>query len=143
MSKIEPLGAKARDSSDWNHAWKVVSRLAAARGTTLRQVGEDDRKASTRRPAPGANPGSNAAATAPARLAPIAPNQLVRDIAEIERAAAALRRAEPALEQCSPLPEASAEPRPSHSIWPLICVIWLTALLVVSCAVGAIVLLLG
>jgi hypothetical protein len=143
MSEIEPLGAKTRDSSDWNHAWKVVARLAAARGTTLRQVGEDDRKASTRRRAPAGKPASDAAATAPARLAPIVPNQLARDIAEIERAAAALRRAEPALEQRSAQPEASAEPRLSHSIWPLVCVIWLTALLVVSCAVGAVVLLIG
>jgi hypothetical protein len=61
MSKIELLGAKARDISDWNHAWKVVSRLAAARGTTLRQISENDRSASI--------PSS-------------APDQLARDMAE-------------------------------------------------------------
>ncbi len=127
MSKIEPRGTKARDSSDWNHAWKVVSRLAAARGTALRQIGEDDSKASARR----------------TRFGPIPRQQLASDVAEIERAAAALRRAEPALEARAPEPAASAEPRPSPSIWPLVCVIWLTAVLVVSCAVGAIVLLFG
>jgi hypothetical protein len=31
----------------------------------------------------------------------------------------------------------------SRSVWPLVCVIWLTALLVVSGAIGAIVLLVG
>jgi hypothetical protein len=140
MSKIEVLGSKARDSSDWNHAWKVVSRLAAARGTTLRQIGEDDRGAAISRPALEPNSRSDSAA-AVAPLAPTAPDQLARDIAEIERAAAALRRAEPTLEPRAPETETSPEPRPSRSIWPLVCVIWLTAVLVVSCAAGAIMLL--
>ena len=38
---------------------------------------------------------------------------------------------------------ASFEPRISHSIWPLVCVIWLMAAAVVSCAIGALVLLFG
>ena len=101
MSKIELLGAKARDISDWNHAWKVVSRLAAARGTTLRQISETDRSVSI--------PSS-------------APDQLARDMAEIKRAAAALRQAEPALEPGVPETETASEPRASHSIWPLICI---------------------
>ena len=61
----------------------------------------------------------------------------------LERAAAALRRAEPALEPRAPEPESGIEPRASRSIWPLICLVWLTAVSVVSCAIGAIVLLFG
>jgi hypothetical protein len=141
MSKIEVLGAKARDSSDWNEAWKVVSELAAARGTTLRQIGADDAGASVPSPALDPNPGADLAAIAAAPFVPVAPDQLVRDIAEIEQAAATLRRAEPALEPGTPEPEAGSEPRPSRSIWPLVCVIWLIAVLVVSSAIGAIVLL--
>jgi hypothetical protein len=70
-------------------------------------------------------------------------NQLARDIAEIEQAAAALRRAEPALEPRAPEMPPGIEPRVSHSVWPLVCVIWLTAAMVVSCAIGTVVLLVG
>jgi hypothetical protein len=136
MSNIEARGSKARDSSDWNHAWSVVSQLAAARGTTLREVGEDRSPSIL-----GAR--SEPAATSPASFAPIAPDQLAHDIAEIERAAAALRRAEPALARGSPDPQAGREPRTPRSIWLVVGVIWLTAVAVVSCAIGAMVLLIG
>jgi hypothetical protein len=82
MSKIEALGSKATDSSDWNHAWSVVSQLAAARGTTLRELGPADRN--------GAVPGSaldsrsaDFAANLAAPFPPVAPDQLARDMAEI------------------------------------------------------------
>jgi len=65
MSKIELLGAKAGDISDWNHAWKVVSRLAAAHGTTLRQISEHDRSVSIPSSVLDPNP-----APAPLRLRP-------------------------------------------------------------------------
>lgn len=78
-----------------------------------------------------------------APFAPVAPDQLARDMAEIEQAAAALRRAEPALElQTTAL--VHVEPPPSsHSVWLLVAVIWLTAVAVVSCAVGTAALLLS
>jgi hypothetical protein len=113
----------------------VVSRLAEARGAALRQIGEDHRSAVDASAAPALGPAGQSAATAA--------HQLTRDVAEIERAAAALRRAEPALEPRAPEPETIGEARTSRSIWPLIGVIWLTAVLVVTCAIGAIVLLLG
>jgi hypothetical protein len=148
MSNIEARGSKARDSLDWNHAWSVVSQLAAARGTTLRGVGQNDRDlsilVSTIDPTPGesgARP--DPAALLPAAFAPIAPDQLARDIAEIEQAAAALRRAEPTLEPRVPTPQAGSEPRTPRSIWLVVGVIWLTAVAVVSCAIGTIVLLFG
>lgn len=141
MSKIEVLDSKPTDSSDWNHAWSVVSQLAAARGTTLRELGRNDRSSAL--PDSTTDQGIVAAyAAAPAApFPPVAPDQLARDIAEIERAAAALRRAEPTLEPRSVEAPASIELRVSHSIWPLVCVIWLIAATVVSGAVGALVLL--
>jgi hypothetical protein len=174
MTNTEARGSKTTDSSDWNHAWSVVSQLAAARGTALHALGRDDQSAA----APGAKidaslgdttPGSDAAATSAPPLAPdqlardIAeieqaatalrraeparesrvPDQLARDIAEIEQAAAVLRRTEPALEPMAPETPAGIEPRVARSIWPLVCVIWLTAAVVVSCAIAALVLLLG
>jgi hypothetical protein len=143
MSKIEAAGGKAKDSSDWNHAWKVVSRLAAARASTLNEIRKDDRSLSgpSTRLDQGRAPHAPALTAKP--FAPIAPDQLTRNIAEIERAAAALRRAEPTLELRFPEAGIISEPRPSLSIWPLLCVIWLTAVLVVSGVIGATVLLFG
>jgi hypothetical protein len=124
MSKIEGLGSKARDSADWNHAWSVVSQLAAARGTALRELGKDDRGASispTTVPKPGySTAGSGPAAVAAPPFARITPDQLARDIAEIEQAATALRRAEPALEPRAPDPQPSHEPLTPRSIWLLV-----------------------
>jgi hypothetical protein len=147
MSKIEAIGSKATDSSDWNHAWSVVSQLAEARGTALRELGQDDRAAA---PTAGidaslgdATLAHNAAAPRTPPFAPVVSDQLARDIAEIEQAAAALRRAEPALEPRAPEIPPGIEPRVSHSVWPVVCVIWLTAAMVVSCAIGAVVLLVG
>jgi hypothetical protein len=181
MSNTEARGSKTTDSSDWNHAWSVVSQLAAARGTTLRELGQDDRAAV---PSAGvdasfgdtslrdATLAPNAAAPSAPPFAPVVPDQLARDLAEIEQAAAALRWAEPALEprvhdrlarDIAEIEQAAAalrrlepaleprahemppgiEPRVSRSVWPLVCVIWLTAAMLMTCAVGAVVLLVG
>src|SRR6266852_8087077 len=115
MSKIEVRGAPA---------------------TALRELGEEGSAVDPK-------PGSESAAIPAAPFAPIAPDQLARDMAEIERAAAALRRAEPALEPRAPEPQTGSAPRTPGSIWPLVCVIWLMAAAVVSCAIGTMVLLLG
>ena len=63
------------------------------------------------------------------------PDQLARDIAAIERATAALRKAEPALESWSnPPQQAGGKPRP---VWLLIGVLWVsTALVTVGAAVA-------
>ena len=177
MTNTEVRGSKTTDSSDWNHAWSVVSQLAKARGKALHALGRDDESAAV----PGASsdaslrdttPGSDAVITPAPPFASVAPDQLARDIAEIEqaaaalrqaeparesrvpdqlardiaqieRAAAALRRAEPALEPMPPQASAGIEPPAARSIWPLVCVIWLTAAMVVSCAIAAVVLLVG
>ena len=137
MTNTEVRGSKTTDSSDWNHAWSVVSQLAAARGTALRALGRDDRAAA----ADAKIDTSDAAITPAPPFGSIAPDQLARDIAEIEQAAAVLRRTEPALEPTAPETPADFEPLVARSVWPLVCVIWLTAAMVVSCAIGAVVLL--
>ena len=75
--------------------------------------------------------------------APIAPDQLARGMAEIEQAAAALRREEPRLEPESPGFEAKAELHTARSVWILIAVIWVSVASAVSCAIGAALLLFG
>jgi hypothetical protein len=68
-------------------------------------------------------------------------DQLSRDIADIERAAAALRRAEPALESWSSVPVyTSPKPRP---VWLLVAVLWFSTALVTLGAVAAITALVG
>jgi hypothetical protein len=62
--------------------------------------------------------------------------QLARDIADIERATAALRRGEPALESwIRPAAPANSKPRP---LWLLIGVLWLSTALITVGAVVAI-----
>lgn len=80
-------------------------------------------------------------ATEAGSLAPAESDQLARDIAAIERAAAALRKAEPALESWSnPPAQASLKPRP---VWLLIGVLWVSTALVTVGAAVAIAVLVG
>ena len=77
-------------------------------------------------------------------------DQFARDIAEIERATAALRRAEPSLEMWG---EAGSETRPDDAatltirkarpVWLLIGLLWLSTALVTVGAVAAIARLVG
>lgn len=68
-------------------------------------------------------------------------DQLARDIADIESAAAALRRAEPALESWTN-PPAHANPKP-RPVWLLIAVLWFSTAVVTLGAVAAIAALVG
>jgi len=68
-------------------------------------------------------------------------DQLAREVADIEAATAALRRAEPALESWTRAPANSGgKPRP---VWLLIGVLWLSTALVTAGAVVAIASLAG
>jgi hypothetical protein len=68
-------------------------------------------------------------------------DQLAREVADIELATAALRRAEPALESWTKEPvNAGSKPRP---VWVLIGVLWLSTALVTAGAVVAIATLAG
>jgi hypothetical protein len=67
--------------------------------------------------------------------------QLAREVADIEAATAALRRAEPALESWTRAPaNTGGKPRP---VWLLIGVLWLSTALVTAGAVVAIATLAG
>jgi hypothetical protein len=68
-------------------------------------------------------------------------DQLAREVADIETATAALRRAEPALESWTKAPaNTGGKPRP---VWLLIGVLWLSTALVTAGAVVAIATLAG
>jgi hypothetical protein len=73
----------------------------------------------------------------------IAPDQLALGMAEIEQAAAALRREEPRLEPESSDYEAKSEVHTARSVWISIAVIWVSVASAVSCAIGAALLLFG
>ena len=142
MSSTKTVDSSTTDRTDWNHAWGVVSRLAAARGTTLHET-DTPQPASTAVAANGPSADPQPTAIPPEQFAPVVPDQLARDIAEIEKAAAALRRQEPALEQHYPDAETIAEPSKSRSVWLLVTTIWISAALVVSGTIGALALLFG
>ena len=72
--------------------------------------------------------------------APAANEQLVREMAEIESATAALRKAEPALQTWTKAPASSRKPRP---VWLIIGALWLSTALVTAGAVVAIAILAG
>lgn len=69
-------------------------------------------------------------------------DELARAIADIEIASAALRQSAPALEPWQPDPETRGEQR-YLPVWILIGAVWITVLLVLSGATGAILYLAG
>jgi hypothetical protein len=74
-------------------------------------------------------------------LTQIERDQLARDIADIESATAALRRAEPALQSWTRSPAAAvAKPSP---LWMLIGILWLSTALVAASALVVIAVLAG
>lgn len=90
-----------------------------------------DRRGSLEAPPP---PGSDAAVDLEdARvLVQMAKEQLAREIDDIERAAAVLRRVEPALQSWSrPATPVAPKPRP---LWLVIGALWLSTAIVTACA---------
>jgi hypothetical protein len=156
MPKKNAIGSRPTDRSDWNDAWEIVSRLAAAREATLHEI-EPDRRASPVPEATRAASNSDASADAapadagpadagPVEVAqkaiePVDQEQLAHAVAEIEKASAALRQAEPELE--AGVPDAPTRKRKYWSVWILIGGVWLSATLVVAGATGAILFLFG
>jgi hypothetical protein len=66
------------------------------------------------------------------------PNQLERDIAEIERAVEALRKGEPDLEPWTNSTIPAPEPRKFRSVWFFVGTIWIATVLVTGAATLAI-----
>jgi hypothetical protein len=134
MPKKDATGSKPADRADWNNAWEIVARLAAAREATMHEIEPP-------RPPVARSHSAQPATNAPASAEPVDPDQLARAVAEIEKASAALRQAEPGLEVGVP----DAPPRRSSywSIWLLIGGVWISATLVVAGATGAILYLFG
>jgi hypothetical protein len=113
------LGSMPKGESDRDAAWNAVYRLDAARRTIQEAVGE----------------------RAPIEHATA--DQLARDIAEIERATAALRKAEPALEAWTGTERPSGQARKPRSVWFLVGALWLSTAIVTAGALVAIASLVG
>jgi hypothetical protein len=114
------LGSMPKSNSEWDSAFEAVRRLDAARRTIDDVVGE--RRSVTRTDS----------------------DQMARDIAEIERATAALRKAEPALEVWTERPRSRTRaPRKPRSVWVIVGALWLSTALVTAGALAAIAKLVG
>jgi hypothetical protein len=142
MPKKDAIGSRPTDRSDWNNAWEIVSRLAAAREATLQEIGQEIGQDRRRPPvADATRPTANSASPSAKAVEPVDQDQLAHAVAEIEKASAALRLAEPGLE--AGLPDAPARTRKYWSVWILVGGVWLSATLVVAGATGAILYLFG
>ena len=141
MRKKDAIGSRPTDRSDWNNAWEIVSRLAAAREATLQGIGQEiERDRGEPSPPEAARSTPKAAASAKATEA-VDQDQLAHAVAEIEKASAALRQTEPGLE--AGLPDTPTRKQKYWSVWILIGGVWLSATLVVAGATGAILYLFG
>ena len=141
MRNNDTLGAKPTDRSDWSDAFEAVSRLAAAREATMDGVTEDRRGTAVRRPTSRRGTTSGAVAGAPKQG--IDPDQLLRAIAEIEKASAALQWSEPTLEVGLPAATRIGTRKKYLSVWILIGAIWISATLVVAGATAGILYVMG
>lgn len=142
MSSKDAPDAWPVDDTDWSDAWQAVSRLDAVHRSVVRGLdagpAPNEARALGRR-----ENGGDAVAASTESAASIDPNQLARAVAEIEKASAALRRSEPALEPWRPGVGTHSKTRNYLSVWIVIGSIWLLAMLLLSAASGAILFLLG
>ena len=143
MSGNNALGPTTRDTAEWNNAWEVVRRLAAARRDALHEMKESDQSAGA--DGAGLDVARASILSEPAMGQSVVADsgQYARAIAEIEQASAALRRAEPALEEWLPSAATHSEPRHPRSVWILVGGIWISTVLAVASAIGATLFLLG
>lgn len=143
MQSNDAAGSKPVERSDWSNAFEAVSRLVAARELALQEIGQDQPEASTLGIATAQPQAPSAVAGPEQQAASLDPDQLARAVAEIEKASAVLRQADPALEVWSPNAAAPSVKRRYWSIWLMIGGIWISVTLVVAGAAGAILYLLS
>src|SRR5690242_7475813 len=110
-------GSTSHSSREWKMAWDAVARLAVAREDVLRGARHDDPSV---KPLEAVNGMASDQMGAGEPLRAIDSEEYARAIADIERAAAALQRAEPALEVWKPETAAVVEPSKSWSVWIMV-----------------------
>jgi hypothetical protein len=124
------------------HEDDVMSRLATSRNVSVRETEEAHQPVGSLRAAV-----DIAVPTTPRNLMShstlLDSSEYARAIVEIEQAAAALCRAEPALEAWAPDAVPASEPRYRWSVWILIGGVWISTVLVVASAIAVTLYLLG
>jgi hypothetical protein len=143
MTGNKVLGPSAKDTTEWNSAWEVVRRLAAARRNALHEMKESDLTAQVDGAAADITPPPIPSEHLMGQSTATNSSQYARAIAEIEQASATLRRAEPSLEEWLPSAATQNEPRHPRSVWILVGGIWVSTVLVVASAIGVTLFLLG
>jgi len=139
MSNDDVHGTHSSQGSDWKNVWESFARLAATRENRVAIVPGAEHLMLQN--SPWTQPDS--ALELPISSTAMRLDQVAGAVAEIERAAAALRRSEPALELGVAKSVSRTEARKYRSVWILIGALWISATLVVATATGAILLLLG
>jgi hypothetical protein len=123
------------DRANWDSAWHAIRRLADVRQNALQDSSHRSSLAQT-------EAAGGRRATIPVDLEvgqnDFDSSQLERDIIEIEHASAALRRAEPALEEWPARSTPATHLPQSGSVWILIGVIWTSTALVMVALIAAI-----
>jgi hypothetical protein len=123
--------SSAQKQPEWDDAWDLVGRLEAARNRLSDE------------PAIEANAAVAEHVSPPLANETIDPDELARAIADIEQAAAALRRAEPPLEAAYDFQAAPAPVPSPRKVWILIGALWASTILVTAGVIATIISLLG
>src|SRR5438876_2015278 len=128
---------------EWDEAWNLVHRLDAARKGLSDHAGDNDGNAASSRPSPASAPGATPPIHVKGETAGVEPDDLAQAIADIERASAALRRADPAIESWSDRTIPAIQPLSQRSAWILIGVLWSSTVLIAAGLIFAMASLVG
>jgi hypothetical protein len=135
--------SRPASSPEWDNAWDLVRRLGAARYRLSNDAARDEAIAAAGRVSPASTNGATTLAAPTSSETALDPDELARAIADIERASAALRRAEPALESGVERPAPHAQLSGPRPVWVLIGVLWISTVLVTAGVIFSIASLVG
>jgi hypothetical protein len=130
------IESTSKSDRKWNDVQNMIGELVAERHEHAPVAGEHAATAGRHAILDGAGYASRA--TAGSIEDDLEADQFARDIAEIERAAAALRAGEPDLEPWMTGTTAAPEHRQPRSVWLFVGTIWITTVLVTGAATLAI-----
>jgi hypothetical protein len=140
--------SRPANNPEWDDAWDIIRRLSVARHRLSNEAVHDQASAAAERasPIPSSPRSTNGVTTLAVPTGgetALDPDELARAIADIERASAALRRAEPALESGFERNAPQAQLSGPRSVWVLIGVLWISTVLVTAGVIFSIATLVG